>query len=474
MSSVLPWAVAVCFGYLALVYGSYAVLLAYSAVERSMRTRARSAEDFRTLAGSAFTRPVGVVVAVYNERPVVVASVRSCLDQEYPKHEVIVVDDGSTDGTFEELAESFDLRPEALYPRVVFETLPVLGTYRSALDPRLLVVRKRNGGKADALNCGINYVRFPYVLGVDGDTVYRRDALLKGMRLIVRDPARVVGVTSHVAISLEPERSLDEVDGSRRVDSNLISNFQHLDYLRSFMNNRLAWSRLGFMLCAVGAFHIWRRDVLEEVGGFSREFTCEDTELTFRIHERFRREERDYEILSLPDTIATTEGPSTIRALVKQRARWQRVIAETVWHYRGMFLNPRYGTVGLLGVPFYLVTEVLAPLFEAAAIVTTLLAAWTGVLDWLDFALALVAMSGVTAVLSAVAVMLEDRTSRAYRVRDLVRLQLVSALDLLLYRPILMWARLRGTLDFLRGRRDWDKFERNRRPGAAVAATDPV
>ena len=472
MSSALPWAVVVCFGYLAAVYGSYAVLLVFSALERSLRARDRSAEDFRTLAESAFTRPVGVVVAVYNEEPVVVASVRSCLDQQYPQHEVIVVDDGSTDGTLDALAEAFELRPEAVYPRVVFRTMPVLGTYRSRRDPRLLVVRKRNGGKADALNCGINHVRFPYVLGVDGDTVYRRDALLKGMRLIVRDPARVVGVTSHVAISLEPERSLDEVDGSRRVDTNLISNFQHLDYLRSFMNNRLAWSRLGFMLCAVGAFHIWRRDVLEEVGGFSREFTCEDIELTFRIHERFRREGRDYEILSLPDTIATTEGPGTIRALVKQRERWQRVISETVWHYRRMFINPRYGTVGLLGVPFYLVTEVLAPLFEVAAIATTLVAALLGVLDWLDFALALVAMSGVTAALSATAVMLEDRTSRAYRLRDLVRLQVVSALDLLLYRPILMWARLRGTFDFLRGRRDWDKFERNHRT-AAVAASDP-
>ena len=143
--------------------------------------------------------------------------------------------------------------------------------------------------------------------------------------------------------------------------------YQHMDYLRAFFNNRLAWSRLGFMLCAVGAFQIWRRDVLEEVGGYARNFTCEDIELTFRVHEKFRREGRDYEIHCLPDNVGTTEGPDTVRKLVSQRERWQRVINETVWHYRQMWFRPRYGSVGLLGAPFYLFTEVLAPVFEVLA-----------------------------------------------------------------------------------------------------------
>jgi cellulose synthase/poly-beta-1,6-N-acetylglucosamine synthase-like glycosyltransferase len=341
-----------------------------------------------------------------------------------------------------------------------------VGTYRSRSDPRLLVVRKANGGKADALNCGLNYARYRYVLGVDGDTIYRADALLRGMRLAVQDPARVVGITSHVAISFEPERSLAERDGRRTVDRSMFSNFQHLDYLRSFLNNRLGWTRLGFMLCSVGAFHIWRRDVLEEVGGFSRDFTCEDIELTFRIHERFRREGRPYAIVALPDTVATTEGPDTMRALVKQRARWHRVITETVWHYRGMFLNPRYGAVGLIGLPFYVMTEVLAPVFEVLAILATLVGIWSASLAWGQLALVLAVLSAATAVLSSTAVLLEDRTSRSYRLRDLVRLQLVAPLDLFLYRPLHIWARARGTVDFLRGRRDWDKFERNRRVSA--------
>jgi poly-beta-1,6-N-acetyl-D-glucosamine synthase len=461
----------ICGIYLAVVFAWYAALLVFSALEQALRAHERRSEDFQTLAGSRFTIPVSIIAAVYNERPVVVSSVASLLDQEYPEFEVITVDDGSTDGTFEELRDAFELEPEAMYPRLRYDTRAVAGTYRSRTDPRLLVVRKLNGGKADALNCGLNYARFRYVLGVDGDTIYRRAALLHGMRLAIRDPARVIGVTSHIAISFEPERSLEEVDGYRRVDASLLCNFQHLDYLRSFLNNRLGWTRLGFMLCSVGAFHIWRRDVLEEVGGFSRRFTCEDIELTFRIHERFRREGREYAIVALPDTVATTEGPNSIRALIKQRARWQRVIAETVWHYRRMLFNPRYGSVGLLGLPFYLVTEMLAPVFEVLAILATLVGIWSGALNWVDLALVVAVLSVAAAVLSAMAVLMEDRTTRSYRIRDLLRLQLIAPLDLVLYRPLHAWARVRGTIDFLRGRRDWDKFERNRRPAARTVSS---
>ncbi len=465
----LRWAVLVSLGYLLLVYALYAVLLVFAGIEGALRSRQRATEDFATLEQSAFTIPVSIIAAVYNEQPVVVASAKSLLRQAYPEYEVIVVDDGSTDGTFETLREAFDLVARDVFFRRLFETRPLASVYRSRVDPRLVVVRKLNGGKADALNCGINFSRYRYILGVDGDTVYRRDALLSGMRLAMRDPARVVAVTSHIAISEHPEDDQDIPAGRRTVDRSLLSNFQHLDYLRSFMNNRLAWSRLGFMLCTVGAFHIWRRDVLEEVGGFSPDFTCEDIEMTFRVHELSLREKRGWKILSLADTVATTEGPATIRPLIKQRARWQRVIMETVWHYRSMLGNPRYGTVGLVGIPFYLITEVIAPVFEVISVLMIGIALWLGLLDAAQFLLTIGIMCAVTGILSNMAVLTDDRTGRSHRISSLVRLMIVAPFDLLLYRPLLAWARVRGSWDFIRGRRDWDKFERNtRKPASAV------
>ena len=336
----VSWGVKVCLAYLLVVFASYVLLVLFAGADSSIRNRQRGAEDFDTLEASRFTIPVSIISALYNEEPVAVESTRSLLAQDYPEFEVLLIDDGSTDGTFEKLEAAFDLeRREVIYRRV-FETRALAGVYRSRIDPRLTVVRKLNGGKADALNCGLNFARYRYVLGVDGDTMYRPGALLLGMRLVMRDPARIIGVTSMIAISFRPEVLHNQESGARTLDRRLLSNFQQLDYMRSFFNNRIAWSRLRFMMCVVGAFHIWRRDVLEEVGGFSRNFTCEDIEMTFRVHEKFLREGRPYEILCVPETVATTEGPARIRGLISQRARWQRVIIETLVHYQRMFREP--------------------------------------------------------------------------------------------------------------------------------------
>jgi cellulose synthase/poly-beta-1,6-N-acetylglucosamine synthase-like glycosyltransferase len=285
---------------------------------------------------------------------------------------------------------------------------------------------------------------------------------------VLTGPAHVLGVTSHLSIALDPEETMSGEIGRRVLPRRPLIAFQHLDYLRAFFNNRLAWSRHNFMLCAVGAFQIWRRDVLEEVGGYARGFTCEDIELTFRVHERYLRERRPYRILCLPDSVGATEGPNTLRKLIAQRERWQRVIAETVWHYRGMLFNPRYKQVGLVGVPFYLFSEVLAPLFELLGVISLVLAIALGLFDWTVFALALALVAFFNATLTVSAVRSDDVQSRLYRPAGLAWLLLLAPLDLVLYRPFLVWARVKGTWRFLRRDRGWYKFERNERSTAAA------
>jgi poly-beta-1,6-N-acetyl-D-glucosamine synthase len=447
---------------------SYLAFAAVGVFENAIRSRETGAEDYETLASSRFTIPVSVVLAAYNEESAISATVRSLLALDYPEHEVIVVNDGSRDATLERLRSDFVLEAFEVFPRRFLETEPMRAVYRSTTHPNLLVVDKENGGKADALNAGLNHARYRYICGVDADTVFASDALLKGMRLVMSDPAHVIGVTSHLTIALDPEATMAEPPGRRRVARKPLVAYQHLDYLRAFFNNRLAWSRLDFMLCAVGAFQIWRRDVLEEVGGYARGFTCEDIELTFRVHERYLRRGRRYKILCIPDNVGTTEGPDTARKLVAQRERWQRVIDETVWHYRRMLFNPRYKRVGMLGVPFYLLSEVAAPLFELAALVTVPLALTLGVLDWTTFAIGLGVIAFFNGALTAVAILADDVQSRVYRPRDLTWLLVLAPLDLVLYRPILVWARAKGTWRFLRGDKGWYKFARNARTSAAA------
>ena len=467
LREVVSVAVEVCFAYLVTTYAMFFALFGFAAFENVRRRREARVEDYALLAESRFTIPVSVIIPAYNEAPVILAALRSALAFEYAEFEVIVVNDGSRDDTVARIVDAYALRPFEVFHRRVLPTEAVRAVLRSDRDPRLLVVDKANGGKADALNAGLNLARYRYVCCLDGDTVYEPDALLKGMRLAVADPARVVGVTSVISVASHPETHLSRGERARTLDRSLLSNFQHLDYLRSFLNTRSAWSRLDFMLCAVGAFMIWRRDLVVEMGGFSREFTCEDIEMTFRVYERLLREGRPCKIVALPDTVATTEGPDRITRLISQRARWQRVILETVWHYRRMLLNPRYGAVGMLGMPFYLVTECVAPFFELAAAVTLVLAVVLRVFDAWEFAAFVAAISLLNACFTVAALVVQDRLMREMEWRDLLRLVLVSPLEMILYRPWLTLARLKGTIDLVRGQKGWNKFDRNPRTAPA-------
>jgi poly-beta-1,6-N-acetyl-D-glucosamine synthase len=278
----------------------------------------------------------------------------------------------------------------------------------------------------------------------------------------------VVGITSNVTISGRPEQADLSPSGSTRIDSRAFTNFQLLDYLRAFLNNRVGWARWNFMLCSVGAFAIWRRDLVLELGGFSTAFTCEDIEFTFRVHERLRRAGRPFRIVALADSVGRTEGPDTIASLVSQRARWQRVITETVWHYRGMLFNPRYGSVGMVGTPYYLVTEVVAPVIQAISIIVLPAAWWTGALNLREFVLLTVTIACANGLLTNMALLLYDGGSRGYAARDLIRLMVLGLMDLVVYRPILIYAQAKGLVDFLRGKKSWNKFERNKRDGDDV------
>lgn len=467
LEALLQGLVLACAVYLCLVYGMYAALMLVGFVESRYRRREEVIDDAGVIGASRFSPPVSVVLPAYNEATGLPAAVRSLLDIDYAEFEVVVVNDGSTDDTLERLIRELDLVPVEATSRGVVATERIRGYYRAVDDPRLLVIDKENGGKADALNAGLDHSRYRYVCGVDADMVFARDALARSMRVVTRDPARIVGLTSFVEIAEDPSRAL--MDGSRWhiPDSKPLIAYQSLDYLRAFFNNRIAWSRLDFMLCAIGAFQIWRRDLLDELGGWSREYTCEDIELTFRVHKVLREQGRPYRVVCIPDRVGVTEGPDTVRKLVAQRERWQRVILETWWAYRGMFLDRRYGSVGMLGMPFYLLSEILAPVFEVIAVGALVAGAATGLVDWWLFALVSLVITLVNSAFNTGALLMVDLQQPVYRHRGILRLLALMPLELVVYRPIMAWARLKGTWRFLRGDRAWHKFERNVRAEAA-------
>lgn len=425
----------------------------------------QAVENPAAIVESSLSIPVSIVAPALNEERVVVAAVQSLLDQNYPEFEVILVDDGSTDGTFATLAAAFDLAASDIRVKQTFESGEVLGLYRSQKDPRLSVVRKVNRrSKADAMNCAINFASYRYVCCVDGDTLYSDNALLDGMAIALKNPGEIVGVTSYFGTSRHPQ--LKDAGARRPVDSNWLSVLQNIDLMRSFLVNRLAFSAIGAMMCSPGAFAIWRRDLFSEIGPFDPGFSCEDIEFTYRVHEFFRRNKRRYQIASLPRLVAMTEGPDTVCHLIKQRARWQRVLLESVWAYRRMWFNPRYGTVGLVALPYNILFEALSPLMQALSLGLLLLLGGRGVLDGFAAAAMLAFAALIVASPSMLAVLIDNRQHRDYRTRDLLAMSLYSLLDLALFKPIVLLAGLKGSFDFLRGKKGWDKFERNVRETA--------
>lgn len=436
--------------------------LIVSAIQHRYRDEERLAADMPAMAKSIYSLPISVVVSAFNEETMILASVRSLLAQDYPEFEVIVVNDGSTDSTFDILEKNYQLYPDnTVHP----DTLPhrTLGSvYVSAIDRRLIVVTKENGGnKADAMNCGVNFARYPYICSVDGDTLYYPSALLQTMAPVNQAPEHVVGITSFFGNSRQPEALGRSGAGKRTIDRHLLSDFQHLDLMRSFIASRLTWARLNCMMCNPGGFAIWRRREFMEAGGFSNDFSCEDIEMTFRMHEKCRREGRPYRILSLPGLVACTEGPDRPATLVRQRARWQKVTLEVVWHYRRMLLRPSYGSVGMVAFPYFLLFEALAPAVQLLSLLSLAAAIALGMLDWPVYLCMLGLVASSSAIASAVAVSLHDHGYRDYRRPDLARLLMIGPIDLLYCRPIIMWAGLRGTWQFFKGDRGWDKFERN-------------
>ena len=279
---------------------------------------------------------ISLLVPAYNEEATIAASLRSMLQLAYPEFEIVVINDGSRDGTLKVLIEQFDLVlfPEAVNPRL--PTQPVRGVWRSRSHPNLRVIDKENGGKADSLNAGINVARHPLFCGVDADSLLARDSLRRVVRPFLRDPRMVAsGGTVRVANGCEVQAGLLTRVGLPR---NPWALFQVVEYLRAFLFGRLGWSEIGGMLIISGAFGLFRTDVVVDAGGYRPKTIGEDMELVVRLHRMLRERGVDYRIEFVPDPVCWTEVPEDRRTLANQRIRWQRGLSESLaGHWQLMF-----------------------------------------------------------------------------------------------------------------------------------------
>ena len=404
--------------------------------------------------------PIALLAPAYNEALTIAQSVRSLLSLQYPSFEVIVINDGSSDETLQVLIDTFGLKPIQRNHDLPIDHRPIRAIYGGEHQPRLIIVDKENGGKADALNAGINVSRAPIFCSMDADSLLEPDALLRAVRPFVEDPERTVAVGGTVRIAngcrIEHGRVLEV-----RPPRNLLALLQTVEYLRAFLMARLAWSRINALTIISGAFGLFRRNRVIEVGGYTRGTVGEDMELVVKLHRLMREKKLPYRVAFVPEPVCWTEAPEDLRVLGRQRARWHRGSLETFERHWDMMFKLRYGRIGVVGFGYIFLVDVLGPIVEFLGYILIPVFWAMGLLS-IEYLLAFAAVTFTFGIFISVGSLALEETSlrRFPRAADLVLLTGVAVLENFGYRQLNNVWRLRGVWQYLRRSQSWGTMTR--------------
>jgi cellulose synthase/poly-beta-1,6-N-acetylglucosamine synthase-like glycosyltransferase len=441
--------------YYVVLNSTYLILIFLASIDVARRMRRATLIAYDDIFSNPLSPPISIIVPAHNEEKVIVDSVRGMLALHYSELEVIVVDDGSTDATFSLLQEAYALEPiDRVRPGQVPTIGEVFEVYGSAKGEPLIVVRKVTSGlRADAVNAGIDFARYPLLCIVDADSILEETALLRVAQPFVDDPERVIATGGVVRVANGSAVYRGRIEDFRH-SRHRLARIQSVEYIRSFLLGRLGWSRLDSLLVISGAFGLFRRDVVLQVGGLDLDSLGEDAELVVTLHEHMRTQNRDYRIVFVPQPVAWTEVPETLSQLGRQRRRWSRGLLQIMRKHRRMIGNRRFGRIGLLAMPYYFLFELLAPVIEVLGLVALGAGLLLGAVDVsmaLWFAVAALAY-GVFVSVCALTVE-EFAFHRYHRWTDLMRSFAAAVAENIGYRQLHACWRLAGLVDEVTGRR---------------------
>lgn len=460
--------------YSVLVNSSFLVLTLLAVFDFRSYLRRRGFAAYDETFAEPLAPGISILMPAYNEAAGIVEAVRAMSAMRYPDFEVVVVDDGSTDETVAVMVEAFDMvRAPIVVPGQIPTNGRVLDTYLSRRGSHnVLLVCKDNGGKADALNVGINAARKTLVCMVDADSILDPDALLHVSRPFADDPQRVYASGGVVRVA-----NGSTIRRGRVVDVQMprtwLPRVQVVEYLRAFMIGRSGWSRLGGLLIISGAFGLFRRDVVVELGGLSTECIGEDAELVVRLHRWLGDNRVDGRVVFVSEPVAWTEAPETTAVLRRQRRRWHRGLTEILTLHKGMLFRRRYGVVGMVSMPWFVAFELLAPFVEVFGLIY--LAAMLGLVGLEEAGLyagdlvnrdvvwILLSVSVLYAiVLSLTALLVEQLSFRRYGGMRNLWISIWAAVEENLgYRQLNAWWRIGGSLEaWRRSPAEWGDMQR--------------
>ncbi|MCP3677073.1 MAG: glycosyltransferase family 2 protein [Deltaproteobacteria bacterium] len=474
-------------------YNSINLLLTIiSFYEVRRRVISREFEDLDVAMTSPFTPPLSIIAPAYNEEISIEESVKSFLNLQFPGIEVVIVNDGSSDATLEVVKKAFNMKRIDIDYLEQITTAPVRGYYESKSHlpehiHRLILIDKENGGKADALNAGINASHCPYFVSIDADSVLDEDAILHAFRMAL-DNRNIVAIGGQIAVA----NGCDVHNGritTKRVPKNGLAIFQMLEYMRAFTLGRVGLARLNALLIISGAFGIFQKKFVVKVGGYltrrvtskiASEYTapnadtvCEDMEIIVRMHRYIKEKKLPSKIVFTPHPLCWTEVPESIVSLWKQRDRWQRGLMETMYYHRKMIFNKKHGSIGLFALPYFLLFELLGAPVELLGYLTLPLLFYMDNLNYSYLLMFLMVAVAYGILLSVASVVICAWPQKVAKIdgqgrsllhfnnnHEILTLVLYGFLENLGYRQLILLSRVNGIINYCRGNKGWSKFKR--------------
>jgi biofilm PGA synthesis N-glycosyltransferase PgaC len=441
----------------------YILIICYSVGEVRLYMRKSSFTDYNLLASSEYAPAISILAPAYNEAANIIENVRSLLAVHYNNLELIVINDGSKDDSLERLIDAYHLIKVPFLVNGKLKTKPIKNIYKStnSLYQKLIVIDKVNGGKADALNTGINVAGNKYIVCIDVDCILEQDAMLKLIKPFLEETSsRVIATGGVVRIA----NSCEILNGKLvkvHLPKQILPRIQTLEYIRAFLLGRMAWSRMNGLLIISGAFGAFDREIAIKAGGYNSATVGEDMELIVRMRKYMHENKLAYKVSYIPDPLCWTEAPSSYKILGRQRNRWTRGTIETLQSHKNMFLNKNYGICGILSYPYWFFFELLAPVIEFFGFVFLLIFALLNMVEWPIFILLLAFVLSFGFLYSIFAILLEVTTFNQYKKpADILKLIFTSFAEPFIFHPFVVWSAVKGNIDFLRKKKSWGEMTR--------------
>lgn len=421
---------------------------------------------------SNFYMPVSILMPAYNESRNIIDSVKSMLQLRYPEFEIIVINDGSKDDTAGVLKAAYKMTEVSFEPSNELPCKTVTGIFVSKTHRNLILIDKQNGGKADALNAGINYSHYPLFCALDADSVLDNESVLKISRVFFEHPdiiaaGGIIRVINGCRIEAGEVVSID-------LPASSLAKFQIIEYLRGFLFGRTGWSAIDAMLIISGAFGLFKKKEVVEAGGYRTDTVGEDMELVVRLYNKYRPQHK-MKVIFVPDPVCYTEVPESLSVLARQRNRWQRGLIDSLLLNINMLMNPRYGTVGLVAMPFFVVFEMAGPLIEFTGYIVFAVSFIMGIIGYKFVFLFTMASITLGIILSVSSILLEELTFKKYtKVSHAAWLFFYAVIENFGYKQLNTYFRFRGTIDYLLGNKHWGEMTRLgfKKAASAPAAND--